>query len=264
MADKISRTLRLGEDKFKYIRYGREAYDKMDLIAMFKAKSTKGLFKIANKIVSKKESKAIVKKAFKSAHDGQLPQNNKDMREVLDFVQDEVMVKGLFFTKKFLIEHMGFDKRTVDEGLIFDMENKTVHIRGELRDTLDFEYYGVPIHVWPNVTRIKAWIKNRVIRRDPALREIWSSLRGRNAKIERASMLDDLAFLFSRAIFRDGLKKRPTTMVTNWEGDDIDSIGEQKPMDVDWKGRQVILKQIKKESYMGDKPSFHSKGRSRQ
>ena len=154
---------------------------------------------------------------------------------------------------------MGFDKRTVDEGLIFDMENKTVHVRGELKDTLDYEYYGVPKHVWPNVTRIKAWIKNRVIRRDPALREIWSSLRGRNAKIERASMLDDLAFLFSRAIFRDGLKKRPTTMI-----DDPDSPGEQKAIDINWKGRQIEVKQLREEKYMGEKPSFNSKWRSRQ
>ena len=106
----IEHSHRLPEDRFKYIRYGREAYDKMDIITMFKAKSTEGLIKIATKITSKKESKAIVKKAFKSAHDGQLPQINKDMRKVLDFVKDEVMVRGLFFTKKLLIDHMGFDK----------------------------------------------------------------------------------------------------------------------------------------------------------
>ena len=77
-------------------------------------------------------------------------------------------------------------------------------------------------------------------------------------------MLDDLAFLFSRVIFRDGLKKRPTTMVTNWEGDDIDSIGEQKAIDVNWKGRQVKVKQIREETYMGERPSYNSKWRSRQ
>ena len=261
MANKISSTLRLGEDKFKYIRYGREKYRIQDLKAMFKANNTKDLLKVATKIASKKDGKAIVKAALRSKR---LPQNDKEMREALNDVATNVMGEGLYVTKKYLIEFMGFDKKTVDDGLIFDMDNKTIHIRGELRDTLDFEYYGVPKHVWPNVTRIKYWIKNRVIRRDPALKKIWTSLQGRNAKIERASMLDDLAFLFSRAIFRDGLKKRPTTMVTNWEGDDIDSIGEQKAIDVNWKGRQIEIKQLKEEEYMGEKPSFNSKWRSRQ
>jgi len=255
-------TSRLGEDKFKYVRYGRDKkFAYMDLMAMFKAKNSKELIKVATKIASKDESKAIIKRAFRKTRH---KQSDKAIEEALNDLGEMLGLAGLNNTKQFLIEEMGFDKRTVDDGLIFDMDNKTVHVRGELRDTLDFEYYGVPMHVWPNVQRIKYWIKNRVIRRDPALRKIWDGMRGMDSRENRQGMLDDLAFLFSRAIFRDGLKKRPTTMVTNWEGDDIDSIGEQKPMDVDWKGRQVILKQIKKESYMGDKPSFHSKWRSRQ
>ena len=253
----IEHSHRLPEDRFKYIRYGRgkkQTYD--NIRAMFKAKNIPDLLKVATKIASKQDTKRLVKMAFKKS--GQR-YGDKALKEAMKDLGEMLGVAGLNNTKQFLIEEMGFDKRTVDDGLIFDMDNKTVHVRGELRDTLDFEYYGVPKHVWPNVTRIKAWIKNRVIMRDPMLKKTWSGLRGRNAKIDRSSMLNDLAFLFSRAIFRDGLKKRPTTMI-----DDPDSPGEQKAIDVDWKGRQVKVKQIREETYMGERPSYNSKWRSRQ
>jgi len=257
MADSFKHTHRLGEDKFKYIRYGRDKkFNYMDILAMFKANTTKGLVNVATKIASKKESRAIIKKALRKKR---MPQSDKEIKEMLGDLGEMLALAGLHNTKQFLIENMGFDKRTVDDGLIFDMDNKTVHVRGELRDTLDFEYYGVPMHVWPNVQRIKHWIINRVIRRDPALRRIWTGIGGSFRKEERQGMVNDLTFLFSRAIFRDGLKKRSTTMI-----DDPESPGEQKAIDVDWKGRQVKLSQIKKEEFMGEKPSFHSKWRSRQ
>ena len=47
-------TSRLGEDKFKYVRYGRDKkFAYMDLMAMFKAKNSKELIKVATKIASK-------------------------------------------------------------------------------------------------------------------------------------------------------------------------------------------------------------------
>lgn len=253
------RTHRLDEENIKIKRYGRKReLTYMDMKSLFKANNEKELLNTATKIYTAKEGKAAIKKALRSKR---LSQSDLGIKTILeDTAATSLTEGGVLTAKRFFIDGLGMDQRTVDKCLIFDQENHTIQIRGELRDTLDYEYYGVPVHTWPNVQRIKYWIKNRVIRRDPMLRKIWTGLRGMDSKEEKQGMLDDLAFLFSRAIFRDGLKKRSTTHF-----EEVETPGEQEPISLKWNGKQVTLKKLKEEEFIGKKyGSYRSKWRSRQ
>ena len=91
----------------------------------------------------------------------------QDIKGMMNTISSMFGRRGMMYTKKFLKEQYGFTQRQIDKGLVWDPDTKRVHIRGSLKDTLDYEFYGVPQGTFPNVARLRKWVMHRVIPRDP-------------------------------------------------------------------------------------------------
>ena len=106
-------------------------------------------------------------------------------------------VKGFLLT-------MGYDPLKVKHGIKV-VDDKLI-IRGSLKDTLDYEFYGTPRGTWPNASRLRKWVRTVVIPSNPQLKRKYAAVtRDRPA---REGMLQDLTFVIGRSIFINGLKKK--------------------------------------------------------
>ena len=151
--------------------------------------------------------------------------------------------RGMDYTKTFLKENYGFTQRQVDKGLVWDPKTERVHIRGSIKETLDYEFYGVPKGVWPNARRLRSWVIHRVIPRDPGLNAEYNKMTRKG----KYGMATDLTFLFGRAIARDGLKRRSTT---HFEKTNDPKMLEQG-ITVVYKGNKITNKQLTEEEALG-------------
>ena len=167
----------------------------------------------------------------------------QDIKGMMNTISSMFGRRGMMYTKKFLKEQYGFTQRQIDKGLVWDPDTKRVHIRGSLKDTLDYEFYGVPQGTFPNVARLRKWVMHRVIPRDPGLAAEYNKLTRKG----KYAMATDLTFLFGRAIARDGLKRRSTT---NFEKTDDPKMLEQG-ITVVYKGRKVTNRQLTEEEALG-------------
>jgi hypothetical protein len=131
----------------------------------------------------------------------------------------------------------------VDKGLVWDPDTKTVHIRGSLKDTLDYEFYGVPQGVWPNAKNLRKWVLYRVIPRDPGLQAEYNKMSQKG----KYGMATDLTFKFGRAIARDGLKRRSTTKFEQTADPKLLEEG----VTVIYKGSKVTTRQLTEEEALG-------------
>jgi len=167
----------------------------------------------------------------------------RDIKGMLNTISGMFGKRGMDYTKKFLKENYGFTQRQVDKGLVWDPDTKRVHIRGSIKDTIDYEFYGVPSGVWPNVRRLRNWVMHRVIPRDPGLAAEYNKM----TQEGKYGMATDLTFLFGRAIARDGLKKRSTTH--------FEKTNDPKLLDegitVVYKGNKITNKQLTEEEALG-------------
>ena len=78
----------------------------------------------------------------------------RDIKGMLNTISGMFGKRGMDYTKKFLKENYGFTQRQLDKGLVWDPDTKTVHIRGSLKTTLDYEFYGVSKGWFPHVTEL--------------------------------------------------------------------------------------------------------------
>ena len=106
-------------------------------------------------------------------------------------------VKGFLLT-------MGYDPLKVKQGI--KVRDDKLIIRGSLKDTLDYEFYGNPKGTWPNVRRLRNWVRTVVIPTNPQLKKEYAAVtRDRPA---REGMLQDLTYVIGRSIFKNGLQKK--------------------------------------------------------
>ena len=139
------------------------------------------------------------------------------------FLQDKLAEDGLRETKQWLIDN-NFTPQAINELLVYNPDTNQIHVRGELEDALAYEFFGVPKRVFPDVERLRGWVVNRVLTRDPTLREEY------DAKTEKGkeTMIKQLTYKFGRAIHKNGLKRQYTTaeldphnpdrISVNWQG----------------------------------------------
>ena len=157
---------------------------------------------------------------------------------------------------KIWLEKRGFTPEQIRVAFVFDHKTGMVYMRKGTKDIMDFEFYGIPAGPWPNVQALKHWVVNRVIRRDPGLREEWMSLKGRGARQRRKNMSDRLTYLFGRAIFEHGLQRYATVNPKDTLDDKFltdkrlekfaDKYGEdQAPLVVRWKTRKGEVRSIR-------------------
>ena len=85
-------------------------------------------------------------------------------------IQTMLMEEGLEETKRWLYANK-FTPSAIEELLVFEPDTGQIHARGELMDSLAYEFFGVPQREFPNVERLRGWVKNRVLTRDPGLQE---------------------------------------------------------------------------------------------
>ena len=167
----------------------------------------------------------------------------RDIKGMLNTISGMFGKRGMDYTKKFLKENYGFTQRQVDKGLVWDPNTKRVHIRGSIKDTLDYEFYGNPKGTWPNARRLRNWVMHRVIPRDPGLQAKYSKLTRKG----KYAMATDLTFLFGRAIARDGLKRRSTT----WFDKTHDPKMLEQGITVVYKGQKITNRQLTEEEALG-------------
>jgi len=172
--------------------------------------------------------------------------DKKDLESLLEDVSNWYAEDGMKATKNILEKQYGFSKNDIDKGLVWvpgDGKGRKpeVHIRGSIKDSLDYEFYGVPNGVFPNVTRLRNWVRTRVILRDAGLRTEYQ----KPGTKHKTQTLDELTFLFGRAIARDGLKRRSTTRYEQTQDPKL----IEKGISVTYKGKHVPVKQLtRKES----------------
>jgi len=123
-----------------------------------------------------------------------------------EFLQDKLGEEGLRETKQWLRDNQ-FTESSINELLVYNPDTNQIHVRGELEDSLAYEFYGVPQRVFPNPENLKGWVKNRVLTRDATLREEYEA----KTPKQQETMLSQLTFLFGRSIWRSGLKRQYTT-----------------------------------------------------
>ena len=172
----------------------------------------------------------------------------KELPQMLGLISNMYAKKGMRYTKDYLKEHYGFSWNDVNKGLVWTPGNNkgrkpTVHVRGSIKDTLDYEFYGVPQGTFPNVTRLRNWVRTRVILRDTGLRSEYT----KSVKGDKTKMLDELTFKFGKAIQQHGLKRRSTT---KFEETQDPKLLEQGIMVVH-KGKKVPVKQLTKKEAIG-------------
>jgi hypothetical protein len=167
----------------------------------------------------------------------------RDIKGMMNTISRMFGKRGMEYTKKHLKENYGFTQRQVDKGLVWDPNTERVHIRGSIKNTLDYEFYGVPSGVWPNARRLRSWVIHRVIPRDPGLNAKYNKMTRKG----KYGMATDLTFLFGRAIARDGLKRRSTT---HFEKTNDPKMLEQG-ITVVYKGNKITNKQLTEEEALG-------------
>ena len=132
------------------------------------------------------------------------------MEDMEQEITNELLKRGEMNTKRWLVDQRGFNKRQVNQGLVWNKSKKgrggSVTMRAGLKDIMDYEFYGVQKGVWPNVKRLASWVEFRVIRRDPGLRK---EFHGKTDK-GQANMVDRLTYLFGKAIYENGLQRYAT------------------------------------------------------
>jgi hypothetical protein len=187
----------------------------------------------------------------------------RDIKGMMNTISSMYGRRGMDYTKDFLKDHYGFTQRQVDKGLVWDPDTKRVHIRGSIKDTLDYEFYGVPQGTWPNARRLRSWVMYRVIPRDPGLAAEYNKMTRKG----KSGMATELTFLFGRAIARDGLKRRSTT---KFEKTDDPKMLEQG-ITVVYKGNKITNRQLTEEEALGKylpktagKASYGNKGLKRE
>jgi len=106
-------------------------------------------------------------------------------------------IKGFFLT-------MGYDPLAVRHGV--RVKDDKLIIRGSLKDTLDYEFYGTPRGTWPNASRLRKWVRTVVIPSNPYLKNKYAEVR--RHRREREGMVRDLTYVIGRSIFKNGLQKK--------------------------------------------------------
>ena len=187
-----------------------------------------------------KKSSGYFKKALTEKY---IASGRKSEKHMLKTISGLYLRRGMNYAKQFLKDQYGFTQMQVDKGLVWDPDTKTVHIRGSLKDTLDYEFYGVPQGTFPNVVRLRKWVMHRVIPRDPSLQAEYNKMTQKG----KYGMATELTFLFGRAIARDGLKRRSTT---KFEKTDDPKMLEQG-VSVVYKGNKITTRQLTEEEALG-------------
>ena len=223
------------------------------------------IFKLLKSWNNKNKKTVREGKGYSKRMLGRLLRSGRQFTEkgLMDEISIIYLKKGMDETKKILKNEYGFTQRQVDKGLVWDPNTNRVHIRGSIKDTLDYEFYGVPQGTWPNARRLRSWVVHRVIPRDPGLNAEYNKMtrKGKNG------MATQLTFLFGRAIARDGLKRRSTT---KFEKTDDPKMLEQG-ITVVYKGNKITNRQLTEEEALGKylpktagKASYGNKGLKRE
>jgi len=165
-------------------------------IRMSKTKTQQELFAMAAKLyMPHVDWKATFTEEAQKTPDIQLVLNT------MKKVAPEVSAAGV---KDFLIHDVGYDPTKVKHGIkVIDGE---IIVRGSLKDTLDYEFYGNPKRTWPNVKRLRSWVLTAVIPTNPKLKKRYAEVR--RDRPAREGMLQDLTFVIGRSIFENGLQKK--------------------------------------------------------
>tara|TARA_B100000470_G_C19753766_1_gene375027 strand:- start:320 stop:1039 length:720 start_codon:yes stop_codon:yes gene_type:complete len=209
-----------------------------NVVSMLRASVIK-LMKSWSSGKTKKSGKGMSGRMLKLFKSGRKMTEKGMMKEISSLYEEF----GLRETKDILKNEYGFTQMQVDKGLVWDPDTKKAHIRGSIKTTLDYEFYGVPQGVWPNARNLRKWVKDRVITRDPILKVEYKE------KTEKGKygMVSDLTFLFGRAIARDGLKRRSTTRFEPTEDPKL----LDKGVTVVYKGNKVTTRQLTEEEALG-------------
>ena len=228
------------------------------VISMLRASVIK-LMKSWSSGKTKKSGKGFSGRMLKLFKSGRKMTEKGMMKEISSMYEEF----GLNETKEILKNEYGFTQMQVDKGLVWDPDTKKAHIRGSIKDTLDYEFYGVPKGVWPNARNLRKWVMYRVIPRDPGLQAEYSKMTQKG----KYGMATQLTFLFGRAIARDGLKRRSTT---KFEKTDDPKMLEQG-ITVVYKGNKITNRQLTEEEALGKylpktagKASYGNKGLKRE
>ena len=177
----------------------------------------------------------------------------QDLSQLLPDIAEWYAEDGMQAAKAVLEYQYGFSKNDIDKGLVFVPGNNkgrkpSVHIRGSIKDSIDYEFYGVPQGTLPNLTRLRNWVRTRVVLRDAGLRRQYQSP-GRKHKTD---MLDDLTWKFAVTIRDHGLKRRSTT---RFEPTQDPKLLEQG-ISVTYKGKNVPVKQLTKKEALTERENI--------
>jgi len=175
-----------------------------------------------------------------------------ELSDIIGDISNWYAEAGMEETKRILEEQYGFSKNDLNKGLVWTPGNgkrkPEVHIRGSVKDSIDYEFYGVPQGTFPNVTRLRNWVRTRVILRDPGLRSEYSkSVRGDKTKI-----LDELTFKFGQAIQKEGLKRRSTTRFEKSQDPKL----LERGISVTYKGKNVPVKQLTRKEALTERENI--------
>ena len=195
-----------------------------------------------------------MKKRYKEVYQNEYGSKAKpELKDIIGDISNWYAEEGMAETKRILEERYGFSKNDLNKGLVWTPGNNkgrkpTVHLRGSIKDSIDFEFYGVPQGVFPNVTRLRNWVRTRVILRDAGLRREYH----KPGRAHKTKTLDELTFLFGRAIARDGLKRRSTTRFEETQ----DPKMLEKGISVTYKGKNVPAKQLTKKEALTERENI--------
>ena len=187
-----------------------------------------------------KKSSGYFKRALTNKY---IASGRKSEKHMLRTISGLYLKRGMNYAKQFLKDQYGFTQMQVDKGLVWDPDTMTVHIRGSLKDTLDYEFYGVPKGAWPNVRSLRKWVLTRVIPRDPGLQAEYNKMNQKG----KFAMATDLTYKFGKAIHDHGLKRRSTTL---WEKTDDPKMHEAG-ITVVFKGNEVTARQLTENEALG-------------
>ena len=195
-----------------------------------------------------------MKKRYKEVYQNEYGSKAKpELKDIIGDISNWYAEEGMAETKRILEERYGFSKNDLNKGLVWTPGNNkgrkpTVHLRGSIKDSIDFEFYGVPQGVFPNVTRLRNWVRTRVILRDVGLRrEYTKSVRGDKTKI-----LDELTYKFGRAIEKNGLKRRSTTKFEETQDPKL----LERGISVTYKGKNVPVKQLTRKEALTERENI--------
>ena len=195
-----------------------------------------------------------MKKRYKEVYQNEYGSKAKpELEDIIGDISNWYAEEGMAETKRILEERYGFSKNDLNKGLVWTPGNNkgrkpTVHLRGSIKDSIDYEFYGVPQGTLPNLTRLRNWVRTRVVLRDAGLRRQYQSP-GRKHKTD---MLDDLTWKFAVTIRDHGLKRRSTT---RFEPTQDPKLLEQG-ISVTYKGKNVPVKQLTKKEALTERENI--------